>query len=99
MSKITITASQMKASAEALKQLNDQFKAAVNRLLELQQNLSGMWEGEANDAFARAFQSDKIQMDNFYNAVEVYVQRLDAAAARYQQAEAQNTQTANERKY
>lgn len=99
MSKMIITASQMKSSAEALKQLNEQFKAAVNRLLELQQNLSGMWEGEANDAFARAFQSDKIQMDNFYNAIEVYVQRLNAAAARYQQAETLNTQTANERKY
>lgn len=99
MSKMIITAAQMKSNAEALKQLNDQFKAAVNRLLELQQNLSGMWEGEANDAFARAFQSDKIQMDNFYNAVEVYVQRLQAAATRYEQAEVQNTQTANERKY
>lgn len=99
MSKMIVTAAQMKSSADALKQLNGQFKTAVSRLEELQQSLASMWEGEANNAFNRAFQSDKVQMDNFYNAIEVYAQRLTAAAARYQEAEARNTQTANERKY
>ena len=58
-----------------------------------------MWEGQARETFHNAFASDKIQMDNFYNAVEVYAQRLEQIAAKYAQAEAANVEIASERTY
>ncbi|HJD21104.1 MAG TPA: WXG100 family type VII secretion target [Candidatus Gemmiger faecigallinarum] len=99
MAKIVVTSVTLQTGAEDLQNLNAQFKASVNALNDLEENLSGMWEGDAKEAFRRAFQSDKIQMDNFFNAIEVYVQRLLAAAQRYAQAEAQNVETANNRTY
>ena len=38
-------------------------------------------------------------MNNFYNAVEVYAQRLETIAQRYAQAEAANVEIAAERSY
>lgn len=99
MAKIVVTSVTIQSGAEELQNLNAQFKNAVNTLAQLEEALAGMWEGDAQEAFRRAFQSDKIQMDNFFNAIEVYAQRLEAAAAKYEQAEAQNTEIATTRTY
>lgn len=99
MAMIRVTSAQLTAGATDLKTLNANFKSAVQQLQSTEEALASMWDGDAKEAFRRAFNSDKIQMDNFYNAIEVYVQRLDAAAARYQAAENQNVDTANTRSY
>lgn len=89
----------LRARAGELRALNAQFKNEVANMEALEGTLSGMWEGSAKEAFHNAFMSDKIQMDNFYNAIEVYAQRLEASAAKYVQAEATNVEIANSRKY
>lgn len=99
MANIRVTAAELKAGAEALRSLNQQFKAAASELESTEGALNTMWEGEARNTFHRAFTSDKTQMTNFYNAIEVYAQRLEAAAAKYAQAEAQNTEIAATRSY
>lgn len=99
MSDFTVSINDLKTKVDTLRQLNAQFKSQVGELEATEANLQGMWEGEARDTFDQAFRSDKIQMDNFYNAVEVYAQRLEAIAARYAQAEATNVEIASERTY
>ena len=99
MSDFTVSISDLKTKVDTLRQLNAQFKSQVNDMESTEANLNGMWEGQAREAFHNAFASDKIQMDNFYNAVEVYAQRLEAIAARYAQAEAANMEIARERTY
>lgn len=99
MALIRVSTSELKAKAEELKNLNFQFKSSVSELESVENNLSGMWEGEARDAFHNAFNNDKVQMNNFYNAIEVYVQRLEEAAAKYAQAEAANAELAGTRSY
>lgn len=99
MAIIRVTAAQLKNGAEELRNLNQQFKAAVSDLESTEGSLNSMWEGDARNAFHQAFTSDKTQMDNFFNAIEVYAQRLEAAAAKYEQAEAQNTEIATTRTY
>ena len=94
-----VTASQLNAKASELKELNTRFKAQVTELEQSELTLKSMWEGAANDAFHRAFETDKIQMNNFYNAIEMYVVRLAEIAARYQQAEATNQEIATNRTY
>ena len=96
---INVTASQLIAQAETLESLNTNFKQSVENLDATENALRGMWEGEANNAFHTAFQNDKTKMNNFYNAIEVYVMRLREIAARYQQAEATNTEIATNRTY
>ncbi|MFR6171112.1 MAG: WXG100 family type VII secretion target [Blautia sp.] len=99
MATFRVTTNELKAKAEELRTLNAQFKNEVGNMETLENSLSGMWEGEAKAAFHNAFSSDKVQMDNFYNAIEVYIQRLEAAAVKYAQAEATNVEIASTRKY
>lgn len=99
MSDFVVSINDLKVKVDTLRQLNAQFKSQVGELESTEANLNGMWEGEAKQAFHNAFANDKIQMDNFYNAVEVYAQRLEAIAARYAQAEATNVEIASERTY
>lgn len=99
MADFTVSINDLKTKVDSLRQLNGQFKSQVENLDSTEKRLAGMWEGEARNTFDRMFQSDKVQMDNFYNAVEVYAQRLEAIAARYAQAEARNVEIASERTY
>ena len=99
MAIIRVTTAQLKTGAEELRNLNQQFKAAVSDLESTESSLNSMWEGDARNAFHQAFTNDKTQMDNFFNAIEVYAQRLEAAAAKYEQAEALNTEIATTRTY
>lgn len=99
MAQIRVTMSQLKAQAEHLEALNEQFKSQVNSLEATEQQLGSMWEGEAKNAFHNAFSSDKVQMDNFYNAVKAYVQTLLANAAKYSEAEGISYNLASERTY
>lgn len=99
MALINVTAAHLKAQAEELKQLNATFKSTVNELESTEAQLNSMWEGEANTAFHNAFSRDKIQMDNFYNAIEVYVNALLTIASKYQLAEGMNVETATTRNY
>lgn len=99
MAEIKVTSSEMRAKAEELRSLNAQFKTAITDLENLEGNLATMWEGSAQAAFRSAFNSDKIQMSNFYNAIEVYAQRLDEAANSYARAESTNVEIANTRSY
>ncbi len=99
MAEIKVTAAQLKAKAGDLQQLNETFKTRVNSLEETETALAGMWEGEAKDAFHKAFTSDKTQMNNFYNAIAQYVRVMEEIAARYAQAEAVNVNTATSRTY
>lgn len=99
MSDFVVSVNDLKTKVDTLRQLNTQFKSQVGELEATEANLQGMWEGEAKNTFDLAFKSDKIQMDNFYNAVEIYAQRLETIAARYAQAEASNVEIAAERTY
>lgn len=99
MANITVTFAQLKAKAEELKTLNEQFKTQVTELEGIEANLVSMWEGQSKDVFHNAFITDKGQMNNFYNVMEQYIQTLLIALAKYQQAEAKNIETASTRTY
>lgn len=93
------TPAQLRAKAEELSSLNNSFKMNVSELEAEEQNLMGMWEGQAKEAFHQAFSSDKIQMTNFSTLIEKYVASLITIAAKYEEAERINTETATARKY
>lgn len=99
MSEFSVSLKELKTKVDALRQLNAQFKSQIGELEGTEANLNGMWEGQARETFHTAFATDKVQMDNFYNAVEVYAQRLESIIGKYIQAEQTNVQIANERTY
>lgn len=99
MSEFRVSVQELKAKADELRALNSQFKSSVGELESTEANLASMWEGEAKASFHNAFTGDKVQMDNFYNAIEVYAAKLDVIINRYIQAENSNVTLANERNY
>lgn len=99
MSTFSVTASQLKAKAEELKNLNESFKRNVTELEGCEQTLMGQWDGQAKEAFHQAFNNDKIQMTNFSTLIDKYVCTLLAIAAKYMQAETENIETATTRSY
>jgi WXG100 family type VII secretion target len=99
MAELKVTAAQLISKAEELQQLNHTFKAKVDALEETETSLAGMWDGDAKEAFHKAFMSDKVQMTNFYNAIAQYVSVMEQIAAKYNEAEVRNVDTASTRNY
>lgn len=96
---IVVSAAQLRTQAEALEELNERFQGLVSDLQAEEVELSGMWEGEAKDAFRTAFSRDKDNMYRFYNAVKKYIQALRDAAAQYEGTERNNQGIASKRSY
>ncbi len=99
MAELSVIISELKAKADELEGLNQQFNTQVGALEETEGALNGMWEGDARVSFHTAFTNDVTQMHNFYNAIAQYVTVLHNAIASYQQAEGQNVEIATERHY
>lgn len=99
MGVIRVTATELRAKAEELAGLNNNLKTNVSDLEACEQNLATMWDGEAKNTFHQAFSNDKIQMTNFSTLIEKYVATLQSIAAKYEQAENVNANTASTRNY
>ncbi|MBP5384423.1 MAG: WXG100 family type VII secretion target [Lachnospiraceae bacterium] len=99
MAYFCVTSSKLRACAEELTQQNARFLSDVQELDASESALKGMWEGSANEAFHAAFMKDRGQMDAFHGAIAQYVQALLNIAAKYEEAEAKNTQIASTRSY
>lgn len=99
MSQYTVTIQQITSAIDTLTQLNSEFKTATSNLETTEGQLCSMWEGDARDTFDAAFKKDKTQMDNFYNAIQQYINVLTQAKEKYLAAEQANTETASTRNY
>lgn len=99
MAEIRVTTGELQNKAGELRQLNDQFKKAVEEMSASEQQLAGMWDGDAKEAFHNAYMSDKSQMGVFADTIEKYCQALESNAAEYGVVELKNVSTATTRTY
>lgn len=99
MSAFSVTANELRTKAMELSTLNGSLKTAVSELEATEQTLMGQWDGDAKNVFHQAFSNDKVQMTNFSTLIDKYVNTLAAIAAKYEQAEAENAETASTRAY
>ncbi|MBQ2383331.1 MAG: WXG100 family type VII secretion target [Oscillospiraceae bacterium] len=99
MSKFTVNAAEMQTAINELKAANSEFKSRVSELETAQQELGGMWQGDANTAFNAAFQSDKSQWSTFAALIDQYVETLGTILTTYKNAEIPNIETAKTRTY
>lgn len=94
---IRVTASQIRSTASQLRDYNVNFNNQVEKLQESETSLNSMWDGQANDAFHAAFNSDKEYMTKFYQLINKYCDALEQIAKEYETAENINTETATKR--
>ena len=99
MSRYSLTAQELQGAITELSANNGQCKNRVADLLNAQQKLAGMWQGDANNAFNTAFNNDKGQWDTFAQLMDKYIETLQTIKNTYETAEAANTQTAATRSY
>lgn len=99
MAEIKVTSAELKNKATELRQLNSQFKSAVESMTATELQLMGMWDGASKEAFHNAYNSDVMQMDAFYQAIEKFCITLEQNAAQYENAEQKNLSTASTRSY
>ena len=97
--KITVNTSTITNKAGELKSLNSNLKKQIETLTTTENSLNSMWEGDAKEAFHKAFSNDIIQMNSFYDAIEKYVTSLQEIVSAYEKAENANLNTANTRSY
>ncbi len=99
MAEFRVSAAQLRAKADELSNLNSSYKTNVSELEGCEQNLMGMWDGEAKDRFHTEFNKDKSQMTAFSALIDKYVAALLEIAAKYEKAEAQALELASTRTY
>ena len=99
MADFKVTPSVLTSQADELTELNGRFKGSIEKLVTSEGSLNSMWEGEAKDAFHNAFITDKGKMDEFYNLIIQYIERLRTIAQRNEQTEQTNYDIASSRTY
>lgn len=78
-------------TAEKIKQelqcVNEQYRAKVAELVQIEQALIDMWEGPARNAFHHNFLSDVEEMKAFAKLIDAYIYALDVIAINYRKAD------------
>lgn len=98
MAEIRVTPQQLKDRAADLENYNRKFRAEVEKMVGYEQQLAAMWEGEAQKAFRKAFNDDKLKMERFALNIDKYIMALREDAQRYETAENAATNIATTRK-
>lgn len=98
MAEIKVTPSELRKKADDLERYNRDFRKEVEKMVGYESQLAGMWEGEAQKAFHKAFSDDKQKMDLFAQNIDKYIQALREDAQKYETAEKNATNIATTRK-
>lgn len=98
MAEIKVTPRELRTKADELERLNRQFRQEVEKMVGYEAELAGMWEGESQKAFRKAFNDDRVKMDRFALNIDKYVLALREDAQKYEEAEQKATNIATTRK-
>ena len=95
----TVTPSELRRKKEDLINKNGQLSNKISKLVELEAALNQQWDGEANDKFHAAFNTDKTKMDKFHTAIQNYCNKLEEIVKKYETTEQKVANIASQRTY
>ena len=99
MSRFTVTAAELTNAVSVLAEDNNQFRTRVGDLMNCAQELASMWQGEANNRFNTALNTDRERWNEFAALIDQYNEALQNIIRIYNTAEEGNTSTAVTRSY
>ena len=99
MSRFSVTAAELSNAVSTLAEDNNQFRSRVSELMNCAQELASMWQGEANNRFNTALNSDQERWAEFAALTDQYNEALRQIIQIYSTAEEGNTATATNRSY
>lgn len=82
-----VNPSMMVAVAQDLDSKNEEWAMAVKRIYQLQAEMDGMWDGNANDNFNRIFNEEMKLYQGLYQMMGEYSGAIKTAAQSYVQGE------------
>ena len=94
MAEFIVTANEVQSKAMELQNIAKQMRVKIDELGAIEKKLSGMWEGDAHDAFHTTYANDEQKFLLFVNAVEKYFLALNEIAVNYHNSEVKNVETA-----
>jgi WXG100 family type VII secretion target len=94
MAKFNVTPSELTSAANMISEDNAQFRARVSDLITCAEELSSMWQGDANVTFTNYFNTNSGNWTSFAALIDEYVAALNNVATIYNNAESVNTETA-----
>ncbi|MBR2996784.1 MAG: WXG100 family type VII secretion target [Lachnospiraceae bacterium] len=94
MAEFIVTANEVQSKAMELQNIAKQIRTKVDEMGAIEKKLSGMWEGDAHDAFHTTYGNDEQKFLLFVNAVEKYALALNEIAVNYHNSEVKNIETA-----
>ena len=95
MAEFQVTSNEVQSKSLELQNLAKQMRSKIDEMDQIEQNLAGMWEGDAHEAFRSNYTQSKQKMMTFVNALEKYFLTLNDIAVTYHNSENKNIQTAN----
>lgn len=99
MSRFTVAASELTNAVSVLAEDNNQFRSRVSDLMNCAQELASMWQGEANNRFNTALNTDQERWHEFAALIDQYNEALQQIIQVYNNAEESNVSTASTRAY
>lgn len=99
MSRFSVTAAELTNAVSTLAEDNNQFRSRVSELMNCAQELASMWQGEANNRFNTALNSDQERWNEFAALIDQYNEALQQIIQIYNNAEEGNVSTASTRSY
>ena len=99
MSRLSVTAAELNNTVQVLVEDNNQFRARVSDLMNCASELASMWQGEANNKFNMALNTDQERWAEFAALIDQYAEALNVIGQTYARAEEANTATAATRTY
>lgn len=99
MSRFSVAAAELNNAVSVLAENNNQFRSRVSDLMNCAQELASMWQGEANNRFNNALNTDQERWNEFAALIDQYNEALQNIIQIYNNAEEGNTSTAATRTY
>lgn len=99
MSRFSVTAAELNNTVQVLVEDNNQFRARVSDLMNCASELASMWQGEANNKFNMALNTDQERWAEFAALIDQYAEALNVIGQTYARAEEANAATAATRTY
>lgn len=86
-----VTVSEMTSAASKISQAASDFLQTAGQVLAAAENLAGSWEGDSQVAFAGEQAAANAWYKQMTEIVNTYVDALNTAAQKYQEADEQST--------
>ncbi len=84
---IRITPEQLKGEATRLGGLADQHDQVFGQMTNLVNALKSQWEGQALQAFENSYDTAKVELKKFRDAIDIFIKRMNTAADQLNQTD------------